>query len=412
MEKYSKINLNNTSEDQNLNNKSNKENPKIIIPGINNTQQKFNKKPKTLRNPGIDLLRIISMYFIIVNHFLYFANGYNRFSKHNRQLTMLHTFTAWHINGFMLISGIVGYKSYKYANLLYLWLIVFFYSVGIHKYVKYFKKGFYINNQEAYKEYYPMIFRKYWYFTAYFGMCLFLPVINKGVEYLTKSELKLVVISMISIFVFWEDYKNPTEDVFKLHGGMSVLWLLIFYIIGAYIGKYRVDYSGYKKYIYCIICILFYVISSYIYFKVVINELNFGNGRYQLEIANMLKRTFTLRYDSLSKVIQSISVCLFLLQINYNKYIAKIICFFGPLIFGVYLIHMNIFFEKKILPRVFDNIPRDINLKSLLGFLFFKSIKLFMFCTVIDFFRHLLFSLLRIKKIFIFCENKLKKIFF
>ena len=143
-------------------------------------------------------------------------------------------------------------------------------------------------------------------------MCLFLPVINKGVEYLTKSELKLVVISMISIFVFWEDYKNPTEDVFKLHGGMSILWLLIFYIIGAYIGKYRVDYSGYKKYIYCIICILFYTISSFIYFKAAINELNFGNGRYQLEIANMLKRTFTLRYDSLSKVIQSISVCLFL----------------------------------------------------------------------------------------------------
>ena len=34
------------------------------------------------------------------------------------------------------------------------------------------------------------------YFTAYFGMYLYLPVINKGISLLTKSEFKLVVISI------------------------------------------------------------------------------------------------------------------------------------------------------------------------------------------------------------------------
>ena len=54
-------------------------------------------------------------------------------------------------------------------------------------------------------------------------MYLFLPVINKGVEYLSKIELKLVVMSTIGIFIFWRDFKNPKIDVFYLHSGNSVL---------------------------------------------------------------------------------------------------------------------------------------------------------------------------------------------
>ena len=54
---------------------------------------------------------------------------------------------------------------------------------------------------EAYKEHCraPILFQKYWYFTKYFGMYLFLPVINKGIEGLTRSELRIVVISIIFI---------------------------------------------------------------------------------------------------------------------------------------------------------------------------------------------------------------------
>ena len=39
------------------------------------------------------------------------------------------------------------------------------------------------------QEYCPVIFNRYWYFTTYFGMYLFLPVINKGIENLTKGNL-------------------------------------------------------------------------------------------------------------------------------------------------------------------------------------------------------------------------------
>ena len=65
-------------------------------------------------------------------------------------------------------------------------------------------------------------------------MYLFLPIVNKGIASLSQKEFKLVVMSIVGIFVIWRDYKNPRKDIFKLHSGYSLLWLLSLYIIGAY----------------------------------------------------------------------------------------------------------------------------------------------------------------------------------
>ena len=109
---------------------------------ISYSQENISPTIKKIRNPGIDLIRLIVMYNIVVHHIMYFSNGYNLFPNHKKRLHYIHSFIDWHNNGFILISGIVGYKTNKYSNLLYLWLLVCFYSVGIHKYFLYFEKGF------------------------------------------------------------------------------------------------------------------------------------------------------------------------------------------------------------------------------------------------------------------------------
>ena len=143
-----------------------------------NKKENVNQSIKKARNPGIDFVRIISMYTVVFHHYLYFGDGIRHFPKYKRSFLIVHSFTGWHNNAFILISGIVGYKTNKYSNLLYLWLTVFFYSVGIHKYILHYKKN-YVINENIFKEYYPIIFNRYWYFSSYFGMYLFLPVINK-----------------------------------------------------------------------------------------------------------------------------------------------------------------------------------------------------------------------------------------
>ena len=75
------------------------------------------------------------------------------------------------------------------------------------------------------------------------------------------------------VFLFYgKIYKNKGPDIFHLNGGKSILWFLTFYLTGAYIGKYRVDYSGFKRYFYCLIIADIFIITSYLYFKIHIRE--------------------------------------------------------------------------------------------------------------------------------------------
>ena len=97
------------------------------------------------------------------------------------------------------------------------------------------------------------------------------------------------------------------------------------------------------------------------------------------------------------------------MQIHYNKYIAKIICFFGPLAFSIYLIYSNQIFLVNVISKLFINQPRDISLNSLLSLLLIKSLKACIISLIIDYFRHLLFTLLRIKNILFFIETKMKE---
>ena len=163
-----------------------------------NSKQKNIKK----RNPGIDLIRIVTMLGIVYTHILFQGKGLLKYSKYKNEIQNTHTLVFWHDNAFALISGIVGYKSTKYSNLLNLWLCVTFYSVGIRYYYLLFKPGVNVNG-ELYKEYFPVIYKRYWYFSSYFGMFIFLPAVNKGLQYLSKSELNLLVASIFFIFVFW-----------------------------------------------------------------------------------------------------------------------------------------------------------------------------------------------------------------
>ena len=375
---------------------------------IDNIQKSDDNKniPKIIkiRNPGVDLVRLLCMYNTVIHHLLVQGKGLKKYSQYKKYLDILIIIINWHNNGFALISGIIGYKSNKYSNLLYLWLYVLFYAVGIHIYFEKFRKNSYIDVTKS-TEYFPIIFNRYWYFTQYFGMYLFLPVVNKGISILTKSELKLVVISTIGIFSFWRHLKNPKNDVFHLCGGGSILWFLTLFITGSYIGKYRIEYTGIRKYIYCIFCLFIFSFTSFLYYKTSNNELYLGNGYYQRKIVILLNNIINNNFDSLKKIMQTISITLFFLQLKYNQYLSKIITFFGPIAFGIYLIHINSIVSANILSKIFNNDSSNLTLYSTIALILFKALKITFICLFIDYLRHILFTLLRIRKICIILEK-------
>jgi len=358
-----------------------------------NTKEKdvYNNKFKILiqiRNPGIDLVRILAMFGIIISHLLIHGQVIKKYSMHDK-LNLLNCFFLWHINGFGLISGMVGYKKHKYSNLFYLWVNVIFYSVGITLF--YNLKS--VNISKLYYDFFPVIFNKYWYFTTYFGMYLFLPIINKGIEYLTKSELKILLLSIFIIYIIWHDFNNSHVDIFKINGGASVLWFLILYIVGGYIGKNKVDTKGIKNIIFCLVCLIFFLSSSLLCYYLPRYNLSKIKVFFFKKIIIILKNFFILRYDSLPKILQAISISLFLINIKYNKYLAKIISFFGSLI-----------------RNIFNKYPNYLPLFSIIKIIIIKALKIFGICVIIDYIRYLIFKFLKIKKSCIIIEKIILKI--
>ena len=109
------------------------------------------------------------------------------------------------------------------------------------------------------------------------------------------------------------------------------------------------------------------------------------------------------------KVIQSISIIFFLMQINYNKYLGKIISFIGTLTFGVYLIHYDKYIRDDILSKLFDNEKNNISLFSVYKLFITKSLFVFIICIFIDYLRNILFKFLKIRKICIILDKKYLK---
>lgn len=217
------------------------------------------------RNYGIDLLKIISMINIIILHINLFSRKLSLKINNPRTkiIWRIEAMSYWSVNCFGMISGIVGYKKCKFSNLIYLWFQVTFYSVLITIFL-YLKKNSQITKQNLLLSLFPILIKRHWYVNAYFSMYLFLPFINNGINYLKKTEFRNLT---ILFFCFYSLYNIIAvilhkENYHFLNKGYSSIWLMILYIIGAYIGKYLIKKKNY-----------FNLMNSSIYLLIL---LNFG----------------------------------------------------------------------------------------------------------------------------------------
>ena len=104
-------------------------------------------------------------------------------------------------------------------------------------------------------------------------------------------------------------------------------------------------------------------------------------------------------------ILQSISILLFLTQIKYNKHLDKIITFIGPLTFGVYIIHEHTLIRALFIKNLFNKDSSNLPLYSVINLILLRALKIFTISAFIDYLRHILFTLLRIRKICIFIEK-------
>ena len=117
-----------------------------------------------------------------------------------------------------------------------------------------------------------------------------------------------------------------------------------------------------------------------------------------------------VEYTSPSSVL--ISLCLIITNCELdiqNRYLQKIIQFFSSLTYGVYLVHNHALVRKYIIKNNFSWLLEYYSLKLLI-IVILQSIKIFIFCSFIDYLRFLLFKIFKIRQICIFISYLFEKL--
>lgn len=346
------------------------------------------------RNYGIDLLRIISMLFII-NHHIIFHGGFlsktKRFSFEFNIFIFLNIICCSGVNIFGMISGFVGFNKYKYSNLLYLLFVTFFYSIFLVLIFKIIYPKSIIIDIKQYLI--PIFVTDYWYVNSYFLMYFFIPIINKGINGMNNNYMRNFLLNLFIIFSIIGQLKNyinifNKKDFLSIKNGFTHSWLIILYFIGSYFGKfYKYNKKNKKYFLFKFIFILF--LFGFIRTKIILYKYHKYNHSCKMNID----------YTSPSAVIISICFIIIFSSCNINNfYLIKFISFFSRLTFGIYLIHNHTIFRRIIIKKKFIWITKYKSYKIILMEII-SSLFLFLFCSIIDYIRYLVFNILRIREL-------------
>ena len=347
------------------------------------------KNPKMKdRNYGIDLLRIVTMFMIVNLHVFWYGgilrseNLYFLSAKYNI-VWILEIICYVAVNCYALISGFVGIESrYKYSNIVLLWLRVVFYSISLYLIGCIF--GIVDFNFKTLVTFcFPVVNSKYWYFTAYFCLFFFMPILNSALENMEYKLLRnsiIMIIIIISVLPF-----IYAGDIFLTRNGSSFVWLMVLYLIGGFIKKYNLHnkFSNNSMIILFVFCIILELGSAYL--------------TSYLDLKGVTDFKFTLiSYTSSTMLLSGISLLIIFSKLKV-KSLKKIIAFLSPLCFSVYLIHEHEVFSKRFIVGKSATFLNYSTLKMLL-YIIITDIAIFVGCIFIDYFREKLFKKLELKK--------------
>lgn len=346
---------------------------------------------KTARNYGIDLLRIIAMFFVIVLHCLG-RGGILRNATLNstsfKAAWLLEIIAYCAVDIFALISGYVSYnKKTKAKNYINLWFQVVFYCLLTVVVFNIFNPSI-VTGKDYIRSFFPVTKNMYWYFTAFTGLYLLKPILDKAINNIEEKDLKKIFIALIIGYSIVDTFIKR----FTLEGGYTVIWLVILYILGAIIHKCEI---GKKMKLYqSLIGISILVLITYLV-KI------YGTGNI-----NILKDTFgiiinsdlLINYTSITILGIAILFIIGFSKIEFNNISKKIIGFGASSAFTIYLLNNHYFTWNNIMLDLFKDIANDSVLK-IYGYVIGFSLVFVIGSILIDKVRIFIFKGLKIDKL-------------
>ena len=349
------------------------------------------EETKKIRQSNFECMRIVSMFFIVLFHFIIPTGG--NLLNHStlltsKVLTFIVLIIIVHVNSFILLTGYFGYKEKpKIKKVIYLFLEAYFYSILIALLLKGFKK---VEIEDFYSILSPFEYPNMWFLTTYAALYLLSPYINIVIEKLKKKDLEKLILLLLTMYC---GLSIISRKHLFFNEGFSLEHFVMMYIIGAYLSKYGLPIKKMnqkKKRILFLMAIL-----SFLTYEGTTLIMNHTTNRFINGIANNIK-SVVLNYNTPFIIIQSIAYFLLFETFTFKS---KIINALAKPLFAIYIITeqpiMIKFMYKELKINIgvlytLDIIPRIIA----------YSILIMILCIGIDYIRILFINLLFDKKVY------------
>lgn len=192
---------------------------------------------------SIDVLRSLSMFFVVVSHYIYhgikpraelhglysfdtLAGGGNFLS-----MNALYIMSCVAVNCFVMISGyfLIEKMSYRWKGILKIWVETFFYSVSFLFLSMILGRQIVAN--DIIISFLPIWGQRYWFMTFYIGLMLLAPLLSRAVVNLSEKQYMLVL-----LLLFILNFQYLYGGIFG--GFASLMWFSFLFLVGGFIKKY------------------------------------------------------------------------------------------------------------------------------------------------------------------------------
>lgn len=279
---------------------------------LNNTMTKSKE-----RNSNVETLRVLMMYLIVLLHFFARVFDLGNPDKYSpfifSAIQGIRCICFLGVSTFAFISGYYGIKwslkkFLKYEILATIWEVVF-YAMGM------------AYEGANLKMLFPLSSGYHWYFSAYMILMILAPVLNKGMESLSKEQLKTVCVFLVLIHY-------AGQFLFPGSIGSEFLILVVIYVLAFYMRKYPVQYfEKHALFIFCTSLLLNIAIAM-------------AAGKYLDYTIEAWQAKLLSKFATNNNPLVIISsVSLFFYIKNLKTYRFRSIARFAPYMFSVYIIH-------------------------------------------------------------------------
>ena len=328
------------------------------------------------RNYGIDLLRIVLMFMIVVGHLFAHTNirtDAEVYSPKWIYAWIIQTVVLCAVDCFVIITGYYSNHNDRSIRLKKIVLLsgqVLFYSVSV--YAVLLVTGLIdFSIVDLVKTLLPVMSGQYWFFTSYILLMLLVPFINLMLNRLNDFALKFLTATIIFVFYCMPIFSAVLWQ-FDGSEGMGIIGFITLYIIGYALKRFDLKLSK-------LVCIVGIFISCSIIFasKLVLTyivesfSLDMGTGLFY-------------HYNTLFMLVNAVLIFLLFKQISVGSRTSKLVSFVSVSVFGVYLIHeypkMWDVFWKSDIARVL----REASFLEFVALSILIPLAIFVVCLIID----------------------------